>query len=232
VLQEVPPEFTDTWFVLISSVTELPDSGNAAGWNADYNEAGFLVGVVAALQSDTGKIGCIGGSAIPPIVANCSGVIEGAKYIDPSVEVEVDMVGDFVDVAKATEVANAMISRGVDVLFAPAGGAAQGVIQAADEAGIYAIGYIADERFRAPDTVITSEVIDFEEAYLDLGELYTSGRLEPQIYQMTIQGGHIHYGPFGGPVKDGVEDRATEIYDMILSGDLEVPHVIHEEIGQ
>ncbi len=227
-LMEVPPEFPDTWFVLVSSVSELPDTDNAAGWDIDYFDMGFLAGVVAALQSDTGRAGCITGQDIPPTTNNCSGMYEGAKFMNPDFEVEVAYTGDWVDIARNKETAQAMIGRGADVFLAPAGAAGIGTIEAADEADLSAIGYIEDENYRAPDTVITSQLVNFIGIYDQLGELYTTGQLEPKIYPVTVAGGLIELAPFRGRVKEGVEEQTLEIMEQLQSGELEVERVIHD----
>lgn len=227
---EVPPEFPNTWFIMIGSVNELAKEGKSMGWNVSYLDIGFIVGVVGALQTKTGKIGYIGGAPIPPIVDCASGIINGANYINPDVQVETAMIGDFVDVAKAKELAQGMIDKGVDVFYAVAGSAGRGVIEAADQADVSAIGYVSDENSRAPNTVITSVLINFGVAYDKLGEMYTKGTLKPEILPMDLKGGYITLAPFRGRVGDGVEKRALEILAQIQQGKLVVPTTIHEGI--
>jgi basic membrane protein A len=153
---------------------------------------------------------------------------EGAKFMDAAFEVEVAYTGDWVDIARNKETAQAMIGRGADVFLAPAGASGIGTIEAADEAGLAAIGYIEDENYRAPDTVITSQLVNFVGIYDQLGELFSNGQLEAKIYPVTIKGGLIELAPFRGRVKEGIEEQTRDIMAQLQSGELEVERVIHD----
>ena len=117
------------------------------------NEIGYLCGVVAAaattsdmsLADANETIGFIGGMDIPGINDFMVGYIEGAKSVNPDIKVVVSYVGDFTDVATAKEIALNQYKSGVDVIFACAGNAGNGVIDAANELSKYAIGVDSDQ---------------------------------------------------------------------------------------
>src|SRR5690606_33509591 len=95
-------------------------------------------------------IGVVGGMDIPLINANIAGYIAGAKFVNPSVEVRYSYVGDWADPARGKELAFAQIDQGVDIIWAAAGRSGLGVIQAAQERNIYAIGADSDQGHVAP----------------------------------------------------------------------------------
>jgi basic membrane protein A len=118
-----------------------------------FNEAqaGYLAGVVAASVSKTGVIGTVGGiNTIPPVVNYIGGYVNGAKSINPDIEVLVqysstDITKAFNDPAKGKAIAEQMISQDADVIFQVAGLTGQGAVEAACDADVYAIGVDVDQ---------------------------------------------------------------------------------------
>lgn len=98
------------------------------------NEAAFLAGAMAAAMSDTGKIGFIGGVEIPTINDFLVGYIDGARYINPEINVLSAFVGSWNDLAKAKEIANTQYQQGASLIFPAAGQAFSGVFDAGYEA--------------------------------------------------------------------------------------------------
>ena len=102
-------------------------------------KARFLVGMLAALASKTGKVGFVGGMDIPLIRKFACGYEQGVKYANPKAEVIQNMTGTtpaaWNDPARGGELAKGQFDRGADVVYAAAGGTGIGVLQAAKDAG-------------------------------------------------------------------------------------------------
>jgi basic membrane protein A len=124
------------------------------------HEGSFLVGMMAAMASKTGKVGFIGGMDIPLIRKFQCGYEQGAKYANPKVELTANMTGTtpaaWNDPARGGELAKAQFAKGVDVVFAAAGGTGVGVYQAAKDAGKLAIGVDSNQNHLQPGTMLTS----------------------------------------------------------------------------
>jgi basic membrane protein A len=139
---------------------ELPP--NLAGVKFREEEGSFLVGILAAMFSETGRIGFVGGMDIPLIHKFEAGYIAGAKHADPSVSVTVAYAGTtpqaFADPAKGKELALLQYGRGVDVIYHASGSTGNGVIEAAKESGMYAIGVDSNQNYMAPGNMLTSMV--------------------------------------------------------------------------
>jgi basic membrane protein A len=118
--------------------------------------------MMAALASKTGKVGFVGGMDIPLIRKFECGYAQGARHVDPKVEVLSAMTGTtpsaWNDPARGGELAKAQFARGVDVVFAAAGGTGVGVYQAAKDAGKLAIGVDSNQNHLQPGTMLTSMV--------------------------------------------------------------------------
>ena len=158
-VEKVAKEFPDTKFALIDGVVDLP---NVRSIVFKEHEGSFLVGMAAALASQTGKVGFIGGMDIPLIRNFAAGYAEGARHVNADVEVFQNMTGTtpaaWNNPTKGGELARSQFDRGADVIYAAAGGTGTGVYQAAVDAGKLAIGVDSNQNYLHPGTMLTSMV--------------------------------------------------------------------------
>ena len=156
-LTKVAKEFPDTKFAIIDAVVDLP---NVRSIVFKENEGSYLVGMLAAMASKSGKIGFIGGMDIPLIRKFACGYVEGAKAVDPKIEIFQNMTGDtgaaWNDPVKGGELAKSQMERGADVIYHAAGGTGMGVLQAAADAGKLGIGVDSNQNYLHPGSVLTS----------------------------------------------------------------------------
>jgi basic membrane protein A len=156
-LEKVAKEFPNMKFVLIDSVVEQP---NVQSIVFKDQEGSFMAGMLAALASKSGKVGFIGGMDVPLIRRFQCGYEQGAKHANPKVEVLANMTGTtpaaWSDPTRGGELAKNQFSRGVDVIFAAAGGTGTGVYQAAKDQGKLAIGVDSNQNHLHPGTMLSS----------------------------------------------------------------------------
>jgi basic membrane protein A len=158
-MEKVAKDFPKLKFAIIDAVVALP---NVQSIVFKEHEGSFLVGMMAAMASKSGKVGFIGGMDIPLIRKFQCGYEQGAKYANPKAEVTGNMTGTtptaWNDPARGAELAKAQFAAGVDVVFAAAGGTGIGVYQAAKDAGKLAIGVDSNQNHVQPGTMLTSMV--------------------------------------------------------------------------
>lgn len=167
--ETIPPNYPNTKFILFDQDVDYSsgDLGNVLTVLFDSNQSGFLAGAAAAYYTEgenaanTDKtIGFVGGTESTTINNFLVGYAEGARYVDPEIKVLTAYVGDFNDTAKAKDLANAQISEGADIIFQVAGGAGNGVIEAAAEKdGVMAIGVDSDQYQALAGTNLQSAVM-------------------------------------------------------------------------
>ncbi len=134
----VASEYPDQKFALVDMVV---DNENVASLTFRANEGSFLLGVVAAMKSETGKIGFVGGIEIPLILDFFEGYEAGAMWADPEIEVMTPVyVGGWGDPAKGKELAVSLVEGGADMIFSAAGGSGLGALEAADEQEVTGLG--------------------------------------------------------------------------------------------
>lgn len=156
-MEKVAKEFPDTRFAIIDAVVDLP---NVRSIVFKEHEGSFLVGMIAAMKSESGKVGFIGGMDIPLIRKFACGYEQGAKHISSDIEVVQNMTGTtpsaWNDPTRGSELAQSQFDRGVDVIYAAAGGTGVGVYQTAEDSGKFAIGVDSNQNYLHPGTMLTS----------------------------------------------------------------------------
>ena len=156
-LEKVAKEFPKVRFTIIDSVVDLP---NVQSVLFKEHEGSFLVGVLAAMASKTGKVGFVGGMDIPLIRRFQCGYEQGVKYANPKAELIANMTGTtpaaWTDPGRGAELAKGQFDRGADVVYAAAGNTGVGVLQAAKDRGKLAIGVDSNQNYLHPGTMLTS----------------------------------------------------------------------------
>ena len=156
-LEKVAPEFPDIRFSIIDSIIDLP---NVQSIVFKEQEGSFLVGMLAAMSAESGKVGFVGGMDVPLIRRFACGYVLGARHANPEIEVYQNMTGTtgaaWNDPVKGAELAKSQFDRGADVVFHAAGGTGIGVLQAAADAGKLGIGVDSNQNHLHPGNVLTS----------------------------------------------------------------------------
>ena len=200
-LEKVARDFPKTRFAIVDAVVNLP---NVQSIVFKEHEGSFLVGMMAALASKTGKVGFVGGMDIPLIRKFQCGYEQGARFANPRVQVVAHMTGTtpaaWSDPARGAELARAQFAAGADVVFAAAGGTGIGVYQAARDAGKLAIGVDSNQNHLHPGTMLTSMV----------------KRVDVAVYNAFkgVQPGVVSLG-----LKEGGVDVALDAHNARLVGD-------------
>ncbi|MEO0380268.1 MAG: BMP family ABC transporter substrate-binding protein [Pseudomonadota bacterium] len=223
----VAPDYPDTKFVNIDGwMPEVPANVQLIGFQE--HQGSYLVGMMAAMASESGTVGFIGGMDIPLIRHFGCGFAQGVKAVNPDATVIANMTGTtpsaWNDPVKGSELTKAQISQGADVIFAAAGGTGVGVLQTAADEDILSIG------------------VDSNQNYLHSGKVLTSmlKRVDVAVYDSMTAGEGMETGGFTilGLAEDGVgvaldehndalvtdemEAAVAEAREKIISGDLEV----------
>ena len=132
-IPKVAEQYKDKKFMYVDTFVDAP---NIASLIFKEQEAGYLAGYIAALQSKTGKVGYIGGTKIPPVERFGIGFVQGAKAAKSDIKVMYNYSGTFSDTNKGKTLAATMYDSGADVIFVAAGNTGNGVIAEAKERGI------------------------------------------------------------------------------------------------
>ena len=215
---EVAETYPDTKFIC----TEADASAdNVASYVMACEQTAYVEGIIAASTSESGKLGAIGPIPGDSLVKIINGYEDGAKSVNPDIEVQTAWTNSFVDTQLAQEAAKAMIDNGVDVIKHCANACGNGAMTAAVEAGIWCQGDSYDQSSLAPDNILDSAIYNLD-VVIDtaLGSV-ADGSFEGDVYNLGMADGAVEV-LLSYNLSDDVKATAQDAIDKIVSGELEV----------
>lgn len=215
---EVAETYPDTKFIC----TEADASAdNVASYVMACEQTAYVEGIIAASTSESGKLGAIGPIPGDSLVKIINGYEDGAKSVNPDIEVQTAWTNSFVDTQLAQEAAKAMIDNGVDVIKHCANACGNGAMTAAVEAGIWCQGDSYDQSSLAPDNILDSAIYNLD-VVIDtaLGSV-ADGSFEGDVYNLGMADGAVEV-LLSDNLSDDVKATAQDAIDKIVSGELGV----------
>jgi basic membrane protein A len=181
-------QYPNTIFVTTSGSTI---ARNVAPMRFQIEEATYVLGVIAARESKTGKAGLVGGINVPSIASSFLAFKAGALSVNPKFEVKEVYTGNFEDLGAAKLATLSLINAGADFIFHQANEAGRGVFQACSERKIRCFGANADQSSLAPDVIVASAVVDVPSAYVETAKIVQEGRFKPEIQHFGMKQGLV-----------------------------------------
>jgi len=221
----VGADFPQTVFITTSGSTVR---SNVAPMRFLLEEATYLMGMMSAMLSKTGKAGAIGGIEIPPLKSTFMAFEAGAKSVKPDFQVTVSYIGNWEDVGAAKQAALALIEQGCDILIPNADAASLGAFQAAHEKHVMALGTNKNQNDVAPDVIVASGVIDIPTAFLQVAQEVNKHTFHGRLIHLGMKEGVITlvYNPaWQNRLPPEVQARVTAAKQQIVAGTLAVPSV-------
>lgn len=208
------------------------------------HEAGFLAGVAAALQTQTGKVGFIGGMKIPSVEKFGFGYVAGVAYANANLGTEVEVAdylynGTFTDVAGGKTQAGGMYDKGIDIIFVAAGGVGNGVIAEAKERALegeevfvigvdvdqYDEGLISDDK----SVILTSAVKRIDNAAYDMIDAFVNGTFPGgEILTMDAKSNGVGLPEVNPNLSEETVSHTDEVFELIKAGTIVVPSSLEE----
>jgi len=224
-LVEIAPDFPDTPFAWGTTVDTFEDQGinNVFAYEARSEEGGYVMGVMAAMMSESNIAGVVGPVETGDAKLYVDGFEAGFLAQNPDGRVNKNYIGSFSDVALAAEAANTHIQGGADILT----GSAQmvvGAVGVAEENGVLWFASQADQTELAPSVVVASQVYHWEVVLRDILEKIEQGQLGGQAYAITLANGGqtIDFNP-NFDIPEEVRARAEEVIEGIKDGSITIP---------
>jgi len=215
-------EFEDVYFIAEGdgNVEDAP----ANFWIIDRNfQVGFYaIGAVAAQQTQTGKIGYIGGLTLPFSYAEVHAMEQAVADLELDVEINRVWAGNFNDPTKARELADAMIANGVDVIVGSLNLGMFGLFEAVKAAPepVWVTAKYTDKTNFAPENYITSVLYDFEGPLTDIVQKIMDGETGG-YYPLGFDTGVALQLPLAN-VSDDLNTAMAELIEKVESGEIEV----------
>ena len=229
-LARAAAEFPDVKFAIFDVVLDVP---NVASINYKANEGSFLVGAIAALKSESGKIGYIGGADVPLLHEFEAGYAAGIRAINPEAEVSIEYISEneagFGQPDRAKEIALAQYESGVDVIYVAAGGSGQGVLEAAQEQEKFIIWVDSNGNHLAPGIVLTSMVKELSASVERVIGETADGNFMAGVRYFGLEDGGVSYAldeHNQSLLSDEILQTVESLKAQIIAGEIDVPNEV------
>ncbi|MDJ0388316.1 BMP family ABC transporter substrate-binding protein [Roseomonas sp. E05] len=225
-VKAVAGEFPKVNFVIIDAVVEAP---NVESVLFREEQGSYLAGMLAAMKSATGKVGFVGGMDVPLIRKFACGYVQGARAVNPKIEVLQNMTGStpsaWNDPVRGAELTRSQIERGADVVFHAAGATGIGVLQAAADAGKFGIGVDSNQNHLHPGHVLTSMVKQLDVATRTTLQAARAGTWKPgtQVLGLAEDGVGLAFDENNAPlITAEMRSRIDQAKADIVAGGITV----------
>ena len=239
-LQEMNPDIS---FVILDGEPSSLAKNTTAIYFAEH-EAGFLAGIAAALQSNTGKIGFVGGMKIPAVERFGWGYLAGVAYANKHYDTEVEVVdyqyqGTFYDVQAGQMIASGMYDKGIDIIFSAAAAVGNGVIneaKARTEVGeeCYVIGVDVDQyeeglMVDGKSVILTSAIKCIDTAIYEILTAYGEGYFPGgEVIRMDVKTNGVGLPVVNPNLTTDTQEKIDEVLGEIKSEEIIVPSTNEE----
>jgi basic membrane protein A and related proteins len=205
----------------ITVTANAVSASNVASYYPIEVESHFLAGAVMALMSKTGKIGLVGGVELSNTVAKFNALEDGAKYINPNIQVFKSWVGSWDDPAKGKETALTQINQGADVIDHTCATSGLGVIEAASDKNVWVISDIVLNQNLAPKNMIASHTQNFAGMIEYFYKQVADGNFKGEAFRPGLATG-LEDLTLSNNVPADVAAKIKDIKQQIIDGKIKV----------
>jgi basic membrane protein A len=228
-IKEVAQANPDQFFALVDDSFKDGEVPNLVGVTFKSEQSSFLVGYIAGYMTKTNHVGFILGQVSPTMDTFRYGYFAGVNYAakeqGKTIKIDYQVMESFTDAAKGKAAALKMYTSGADIIFHAAGGVGQGVIEAAKESNLYAIGVDMDQNYMAPNNVITSALKNVGTGVYEVTKRVMAGeKLGGTTVVLGLADGGVGIAPTSDKlVPADILQRTKDLEDKIIKGEINVP---------
>lgn len=212
---KVAKQFPKTHF---AHATGYKRAGNVSTYLARFYEGRYLSGIAAGKVTKSNVIGYVAAFPIPEVVRGINAFTRGLRSVNPKAEVRVIWVSSWYDPGKEREAAETLISQGADVVTQHTDSTA--VVQAAEDRGVFAVGYHSDMSKYGPKAHLTAATHVWHKYYVAQVKAALDGSWKAGDTWGGLADGMIELAPFGPSVPDDVKALVKEKQAAITAGTL------------
>jgi basic membrane protein A len=213
---KVARKFPDTVFMHCSGFKTAPNMGNYFG---RIYQARYLTGMVAGGMTKSGTLGYVAAFPIPEVIRGINAFTLGAQAVNPEVTVRVVWTKTWYDPATEKEAAKSLLDTGADVIAQHQD--SPGPQEAAQERGVYSIGYNSDMSPFAPKAHLVAAVWNWGPFYREMTEAVRSGTWESGAYWYGMDKGIVDISPMSDAVPEALRDRVAAQKAALVAGTFE-----------
>jgi basic membrane protein A and related proteins len=212
-VDRVSKQFPDVKFMHATGYKSGP---NFTNYNARFYEGRYLTGIIAGEMTKSDILGYIAAFPIPEVLQGINAFTRGAQSVNPDIEVRVIWVNSWYDPGKEREAALALIAQGADVITHHTDSTA--AVQAAQEKGVYAVGYHSDMSKYGKDAHLTATTHHWGDYYTKAAQKALNQEGMAESIWGGIQDGFIDLAPINPVVPQAVQDNVAQVKQQIAEG--------------
>ena len=216
-MEELSYDYPEVKFLHCSGYKTTENMSNFFG---RIYQARYLSGVVAGLKSESNRVGYVAAFPIPEVIRGINAFTLGAQAVNPDITVEVVWTNTWYDPAKEKDAAIAALDNGADIIAQHQDTA--GPQQAAQERGVWSIGYHSDMSGVAPNANMTSAVWNWGPFYVDQIKAIQEGSWTSEPYWKGLETGVVALAPLTDIAPKEAQEMVDEYSTKIINGDFKV----------
>lgn len=210
---KVAKQFPDVVFEHCSGFKSAANMGNYFG---RMYQARYLSGMVAGAMTKSNILGYVAAFPIPEVIRGINAFTLGAQEVNPKVQVRVVWTKTWYDPATEKEAAKSLLDVGADVIAQHQD--SPGPQEAAQEKGVYSIGYNTDMSMFAPKAHLTAPVWNWAPLYTQTVDEVRSGTWKSASVWWGMKEGMVDLAPFGSMVPEDVRAKVNAKKAAIIDG--------------
>ena len=228
-VQDIYPEIN---FVLLDGT---PQDGTYTDFRIEKNvyavlyaeeEAGFLAGYGVVKEGYT-NLGVMGGMAEPSVIRFGYGFVQGADYAAKelgvkNIKIDYTYIGGYEPTPEVQTKASSWFIKGVQVIFAPAGGAGNSVMSAAEQNKGYVVGVDVDQSVESPTVITSAMKMIGESVYNAIDEFYKGNFPGGKIAVLDAKVHGIGLPMETSKFKNFTKEDYDNIYKKLIDGSIEI----------
>ena len=216
-IEKISAEFPDVAFFHCSG---YKTTDNMANYFGRIYQPRYLSGIVAAMKSESKVLGYVGAFPIPEVISGINAFTLGAQSIDPEITVKVVWTNTWYDPAKEKDAAVSLINAGADVIAQHQDTA--GPQQAAEEAGVWSIGYNTDMSAMAPGAYMTAPIWNWGPYYVEQTQAVMDGTFKSHVYYEGMDKDIVRLAPLTANAPAEAQAMIDDLSAKMIDGSFKV----------
>jgi basic membrane protein A len=217
-LEECAQEYPEVTFLHFSG-NKMNDT-NFGNYFGAMEEPRYLSGIIAGLKTETNKLGYVAAFPYTEVLIGINAFALGAQSVNPDVEVSVVYINSWNDPANEKIAAESLLAQGCDVIAQHCDSAGPQI--AAEEKGVWAVGYNLDSRDAAPGAFLTAPIWHHDKYLVPTIEKVIGGTYVPESYYGTMQDGYVDLAEMSDLVPEEAKTKVEEIAQQMKDGTFKV----------
>jgi basic membrane protein A and related proteins len=213
-MEEAAKEYPDVKFFHCSGYKS--NETNFVNYFGRIEQARYLSGIVAGMKSTTNKIGYVAAFEIPEVIRGINSFTLGVRSVNPEAVVKVNWTHTWYDPATEKEAAKALLDQGVDIIAQHQDTA--GPQQAAQEKGVFSIGYNTDMKDVAPKAYMTAPIWNWGPYYVKQVKGIMDGTWKAENYWNGMEDNIVQLADLTDIAPEGAKEAVEKAKADILSG--------------